>query len=255
MKIADVYRCIYKLVLSLLVASSLVAVPVYAATSDPVPITGIGGKCLDVRGGKAKNGNKVQIYDCNSTNAQKWSQPGDGTIRNQDYCLDVARGHLASKTPVQIYKCNGSSAQQWTVNSDGLITNPKSGLCLDDVRGIVKNGNGIWLYKCNSSSAQKWTVTQSAPSPVLGTESAQPAQQTPTPTPAPAVVTPAPAPAAPANCPNGTYVNSAGSTVCSPYANNSAPSGATAKCGDGTYSFSQIRRGTCSGHGGVAEWL
>jgi hypothetical protein len=34
-----------------------------------------------------------------------------------------------------------------------------------------------------------------------------------------------------------------------------APAGASAKCRDGTYSFSQHRRGTCSHHGGVASWL
>ena len=34
-----------------------------------------------------------------------------------------------------------------------------------------------------------------------------------------------------------------------------APVGATARCRDGTYSFSQHRRGTCSWHGGVAQWL
>nr|WP_273944661.1 DUF3761 domain-containing protein [Kutzneria chonburiensis] len=34
-----------------------------------------------------------------------------------------------------------------------------------------------------------------------------------------------------------------------------SPAGATAKCKDGTYSFSQHRSGTCSGHGGVAVWL
>lgn len=65
--------------------------------------------------------------------------------------------------------------------------------------------------------------------------------------------TPTPAPAQ--DCPNGTYVNSAGNTVCSPYASNSAPAGATAQCVDGTYSFSQTRSGTCSHHGGVATWL
>jgi len=63
----------------------------------------------------------------------------------------------------------------------------------------------------------------------------------------------APAPAL--NCPNGTYVNSVGNTVCSPYASNSAPAGATAQCIDGTYSFSQSRSGTCSHHGGVSTWL
>jgi hypothetical protein len=34
-----------------------------------------------------------------------------------------------------------------------------------------------------------------------------------------------------------------------------APAGATARCRDGTYSFSQHRSGTCSHHGGVATWL
>jgi hypothetical protein len=34
-----------------------------------------------------------------------------------------------------------------------------------------------------------------------------------------------------------------------------APVGATARCRDGTYSYSQSRRGTCSWHGGVAAWL
>lgn len=36
---------------------------------------------------------------------------------------------------------------------------------------------------------------------------------------------------------------------------NSPPAGATALCADGTYSFSQHRRGTCSHHGGVSRWL
>jgi|GEM_PF-4886095 hypothetical protein len=30
--------------------------------------------------------------------------------------------------------------------------------------------------------------------------------------------------------------------------------GATAKCRDGTYSWSRHHSGTCSGHHGVAEW-
>jgi hypothetical protein len=36
---------------------------------------------------------------------------------------------------------------------------------------------------------------------------------------------------------------------------DNAPPGATARCRDGTYSFSQHRSGTCSHHGGVARWL
>lgn len=33
------------------------------------------------------------------------------------------------------------------------------------------------------------------------------------------------------------------------------PAGATAKCNDGTYSYSQHRSGTCSQHGGVMYWI
>ncbi|MEJ8646815.1 DUF3761 domain-containing protein [Streptomyces sp. MS1.AVA.3] len=34
-----------------------------------------------------------------------------------------------------------------------------------------------------------------------------------------------------------------------------APAGASARCNDGTYSYSGHRRGTCSHHHGVAVWL
>ena len=51
------------------------------------------------------------------------------------------------------------------------------------------------------------------------------------------------------------YTNSAGEQIQSPIQSNSIPNGATALCNDGSYSFSQSRRGTCSHHGGVRQWL
>jgi len=54
---------------------------------------------------------------------------------------------------------------------------------------------------------------------------------------------------------NNTYINSQGNEVHSPAYAPSVPTGASAICRDGTYSFSQNRRGTCSHHGGVSEWL
>ncbi|MBM3578210.1 MAG: DUF3761 domain-containing protein [Alphaproteobacteria bacterium] len=53
------------------------------------------------------------------------------------------------------------------------------------------------------------------------------------------------------------YVNKRGETVHAPSASVSGaqPDGATAKCSDGTYSFSHSRSGTCSRHGGVGQWL
>jgi hypothetical protein len=77
-----------------------------------------------------------------------------------------------------------------------------------------------------------------APAPI-----AAPVYQPPTPAPAPALSN------------DNYYVNTAGSEVHSPANAPSVPAGASAVCGDGTYSFSQSRRGTCSHHGGVSEWL
>lgn len=51
------------------------------------------------------------------------------------------------------------------------------------------------------------------------------------------------------------YTNVDGAQVHRPVFSSGAPSGATAQCRDGSYSFSRHRRGTCSHHGGVARWL
>jgi hypothetical protein len=56
-------------------------------------------------------------------------------------------------------------------------------------------------------------------------------------------------------CTNGTYENSAGNIICKPEESPTQPAGATARCEDGTFSFSESRSGTCSHHGGVSEWL
>jgi len=56
---------------------------------------------------------------------------------------------------------------------------------------------------------------------------------------------------------SGAYTNRAGTRVHRPAHTDTGavPAGASAQCRDGSYSFSQSRRGTCSHHGGVARWL
>ena len=58
-------------------------------------------------------------------------------------------------------------------------------------------------------------------------------------------------PAAPAAAKTSTAAKS----VPTATAGNTDSTGASAKCKDGTYSKSAHRSGTCSSHGGVAEWL
>ena len=55
----------------------------------------------------------------------------------------------------------------------------------------------------------------------------------------------------------GSYVNRDGVVVHRPAhtVSGAAPDGASAQCRDGSYSFSLHHSGTCSHHGGVAQWL
>jgi hypothetical protein len=47
----------------------------------------------------------------------------------------------------------------------------------------------------------------------------------------------------------------AASSSTKPASGNTDPTGATAKCKDGTYSKSKSHSGACSHHGGVDQWL
>ena len=51
------------------------------------------------------------------------------------------------------------------------------------------------------------------------------------------------------------YTATSGHRVHREVRSSSAPSGATARCRDSSWSFSESHRGTCSHHGGVASWL
>jgi hypothetical protein len=221
-----------------LVASFTAAAPTRAVSA--APITGLAGKCLDVQGGVAQAKNAVQLYSCNSTIAQQWEQPGDGTIRNQGLCLDVAWGSKTAESLVWLYDCNGTPAQQWKVNADGTLASVLSSLCLDDAHASTADRNPVWIYDCNATQAQHWMV-----SAIVVTPTSPESTSTPT--------TSAPAQTAPSNSSTGNgYTNVDGNHVNSP---SSDPAGATAQCKDGTYSYSQHRSGTCSYHGGVARWL
>lgn len=135
-------------------------------------------KCLDNAGNIKADKNKIQLYNCNGTNAQKWTVKDDGTIVNANgYCLDVTSAGKTPKTPVQLYTCNDTVAQKWTIKSNKSIVNPNSGLCLDVKYAGTANGTPIWMWPCNGTVAQQWTIPE-APKPVP-----TPPKPTPTPTP------------------------------------------------------------------------
>lgn len=100
------------------------------------------------------------------------------------------------------------------------------------------------------------SLNESTPAPAIQQETMPVTEQRVIPVSLPSVNTARPAPETQSGLSNDNYhTNTAGNQVHSPAYSESIPAGASAKCRDGTYSFSQSRSGTCSHHGGVAGWL
>ncbi|MFD8754263.1 ricin-type beta-trefoil lectin domain protein [Kitasatospora sp. NPDC059577] len=121
-------------------------------------ITGIAGKCLDVRGGSTANGTQTQIWDCLGNVNQTWKVGADGTVRAVGNCLDVEGGRTGNGTLVRTWECNGSGAQKWQARADGSLVNPQSGRCLD-VRDVSSaNGAVLQIWDCFGATAanQVW---------------------------------------------------------------------------------------------------
>jgi len=103
------------------------------------------------------NENPIQLYTCNSTDAQKWFVKNGAIVNVNGYCLDVRYAGKTPGTPVQLYKCNDTDAQKWTIDPvKQTIVNPVSKLCLDDYHSGTADGNKIQIYTCNGTNAQKW---------------------------------------------------------------------------------------------------
>jgi hypothetical protein len=125
-------------------------------TATSGPITGDHGKCLDDFGSGTANGNKVDIWTCNSTAAQKWTFTG-GALSVLGKCLDdSSQGGAGAK--LVIWTCNGHAAQTWTHKSNGEYVLKLNGLCLTDPSGSATNGTQVVIRKCADFADQRWTL-------------------------------------------------------------------------------------------------
>ncbi|MFI1968308.1 hypothetical protein BLA24_13245 [Streptomyces cinnamoneus] len=129
-----------------------------AALSPQGKVTGLGGKCLDVKGGKAANGTQIQLYTCNGSAAQSWILEKDGTFRALGKCLDNARNAGTDGSKIDLYDCNGKPSQRWSVNAKGQIVHVASGKVLDVTGGSTADGTKIQLHAANTYKRQLWTV-------------------------------------------------------------------------------------------------
>jgi hypothetical protein len=120
-----------------------------------VTVFAASGQCLDDNAQVQADGNRVQSWECNNTDAQHWTFGADGTLRYHPLCLRPAGTTAVSGALMQIRACNGAN-QVWQFRSDKSVYNPSSGLCLTDP-GLDPH-NQLTLNTCNGSSRQHWTV-------------------------------------------------------------------------------------------------
>ncbi|MDB1086147.1 lectin [Streptomyces sp. ACA25] len=122
------------------------------------PVTGLAGKCLDVAAANNANGTPVQLYDCNGTDAQRWTAEADGTLRALGKCLDIADRSTADGATVHLWDCHGGANQQWVVSAERDIVNPLADKCLAVRDSNQANGTPVQLSTCAGTPNQKWNV-------------------------------------------------------------------------------------------------
>ena len=78
--------------------------------------------CIDLIDSNTDNGNNIQLWGCNGSNAQKWLYDGmTKSIRsvvNPDKCMQImpnTDGVYGKRSNVEIHDCNGSGPQQFLI--------------------------------------------------------------------------------------------------------------------------------------------
>ena len=125
-------------------------------------------KALDLSGNSDSDGANIQLYEKNSTSAQKWTIKYD---RNTDYykiingafnkSIDVDRAGTDNGTNVQLWSSNNTCAQKWLIIKDGdyyTFRSACSNLVLDVAGGEIEDHTNIQLFERNKTKAQKWLL-------------------------------------------------------------------------------------------------
>jgi hypothetical protein len=125
--------------------------------------TGNGAWCLDVEGGVAFNGAKIDIYPCgNDQPNQQWTLNSNGTITSglgSNWCLDLPDWDIADDTQLDLWTCNGGTNQVWSYENDNTIRG-YYGKCVNLAGADLADGEPIIYWDCSQSEPwnQIWTT-------------------------------------------------------------------------------------------------
>jgi hypothetical protein len=120
------------------------------------PISGVGGKCIEVADSAGASGAALQIMPCSGAPAQRWTVPDDGTVRAFDKCMHVHNGGTTDGTEIKLQPCDGSAAQQWKYQRDGALLNPQSERCLEAPTLNASDATKLVVWTCTKADNQYW---------------------------------------------------------------------------------------------------
>lgn len=129
--------------------------PGTGCTGQPTgQLTGIGGTCVDDAYAATGPNNPVTLYQCTGGSNQRWTLPGDGTVRTLGKCLDAVNQTSDSRYVgywAKLNTCDGRTTEQWAYQRNGFLENTGLNLCLDDYYSATSNGNPLIVDGCGIS--------------------------------------------------------------------------------------------------------
>ncbi|MFI5933822.1 protein kinase [Actinoplanes sp. NPDC051494] len=127
------------------------------ATSDAPPVaTGTAvrsqgtGTCLDRDSGSGA----IQLWQCEGTDNQRFSFPGDGTMRVLGRCVQLTGTSSGSRLTTAT--CSGSPAQRFTLNAAADLVSIQVDMCVDVPDADPGNGVPAQIWECAGTTNQKW---------------------------------------------------------------------------------------------------
>ena len=140
--------------------------------------TGKNRVCIDIAGGKANPGSRVQIYPCKQwikTDRNDWNQRWTVTALHEivghgGLCLDGSDKGGAKGGVIKMQRCNGSALQKWTFLYPGnnpaynwinIKIKSAKGNCIGVNNGRMNNKTPLVLTDCRRSRYVTFEMRQS----------------------------------------------------------------------------------------------
>ena len=151
----------------LTLASALVCGLILSLTdahADSGLLSGLGGKCVSVKGGDPADGTPLILWSCHGQADQQWELQANRTLRGlAGKCASVNGGNPADGTNLILWPCHGQADQQWELQADGTLRG-LAGKCVDAAGANSADGTPLILWPCNSQPNQQWSgPPQSSP--------------------------------------------------------------------------------------------